>query len=128
MADRTAADVRLCDLLHFDGCLYAGRDAKFFERILQSDGIDDGREHAHVVSRRTVHPTLAALETSPDIAATYNDSDLDTGIAGFLDLASQSIYDLRIDTKSFVAGHRFTRQFQHDSLILLVFCCHCTPP
>ena len=59
-------------------------------------------------------------------AATYNDSDLDTGIAGFLDLASQSIYDLRIDTKSFVAGHRFTRQFQHDSLILLVFCCHCT--
>ena len=62
------------------------------------------------------------------IAANTNDSDLDTGIAGFLDLASQSIYDLRIDTKSFVAGHRFTRQFQHDSLILLVFCCHCTPP
>ena len=55
MTDSPAADIRFCYLLHSNGCLYARNDAVLFDGILQSQGIHDRCQHAHIVGRYAVH-------------------------------------------------------------------------
>src|SRR5580765_3292578 len=49
MANRAASNERLRDLVHLDGCHHASVDGSFFKRVLQSQGVDHGGEHTHMV-------------------------------------------------------------------------------
>ena len=58
-APRDADHERLGDLRHRDRALHARGRAEFFQRVLQRQGVDDGREHAHVIARRALDAALA---------------------------------------------------------------------
>src|SRR5260370_4242891 len=75
MPHRPPPNVRLRNLMHLDRRHNATEKASLFNSILQSDGIDDGGEHAHVIGGHPVHVDRllghAAVEvpTSDDDAA-----------------------------------------------------------
>jgi hypothetical protein len=67
-----------------------------FEGILQGEGVNYGGEHAHVVGGITIHATFAAGRgTSPDIAATNDDGQLEGGREDIADLMSEPASDDR---------------------------------
>ena len=80
MPDGTAANVGLGDLAHLDGAHDATVHAGLLEGVLQGEGVDDGGEHAHVVSLGAVHAISRTLDATVDVAATDYDSDLDAGL------------------------------------------------
>ena len=67
VAGGSADDERLGEVLHFDGGLHADFDAEFLEGGHEGEAVDDGREHAHVVSLRTIHASASASHAAPDM-------------------------------------------------------------
>lgn len=128
MANGAAADIGFRNLPHFNGGLHAGGYAQFFQRILQSHGVDNCSQHAHVVGGCTVHAALAAFQASPDVAAAYDYSHFYARFAGFLDFPGQPVNHFRINAESLVVGQRLTGQFQHNSFVMFRFSFHGTPP
>src|SRR2546425_214428 len=59
MPHGAASDVGLGQLLHADRRHHPGIDALLFEDVLQRQGVDHGREHAHVVGGHAIHALLA---------------------------------------------------------------------
>ena len=95
--DRAAPDERLGHGAHLDRGHHAGDDAVLLERVLQSQGIDDGCQHAHVVSRGPVHPTGAGCEASEDIASADDDGSLDAQSLDLSHVQRDSRRDGRVD-------------------------------
>ena len=89
-----AANEGFGDVFHLDRGHDAGLDAGLFERVLESEGVDDGGEHAHVVGRIAVHPAFTGGRgTTPDVAAADDDRQLQGGRDDFLDLLGQMTGD-----------------------------------
>ena len=75
--DRPAADVRLGDL----GCGQRREDAGVraapLERVLEREGVQQGREHPRVVRGRAVHALRGGLHAAVDVPRADHDRDLD---------------------------------------------------
>jgi hypothetical protein len=96
MAEGSASDKGFGHIIHFDRGHHSGFDAGMFEGILQGEGVNYGGEHAHVVGGITIHATFAAGRgTSPDIAATNDDGQLEGGRKDIADLMSEPASDDR---------------------------------
>ena len=78
MADGSAKDERLRDVLHFNRGLDADWNSALLELALQSEAVDDGGEHAHVIGGRAIHSAVTGGKAAPDIAAAHDDGDLDS--------------------------------------------------
>src|SRR5688572_3226824 len=78
--------------------------AERLEGVLQGQGVDDRREHAHVVSGRFLDAGVGILElrAAKDIAAADDDADLAPAIRGLLDLP-RDVRDL-LHTDAALAG------------------------
>ena len=55
MSYRFLSDIRLSDLFHIYGCLYAHRTTKTFEHVCYSKRIHSGSKHTYMVSSYSVH-------------------------------------------------------------------------
>ena len=86
MPHRAPPNIGFRDLLHLNRRLHARGDADAFERILQGERVDDGREHAHVIGVRAVHAGRFVRFPAPDVAATDDDRDRNAEPRDFGDL------------------------------------------
>ena len=76
VAHGAAANVGLGDLVHLDCGHDATEEAEFFDGVLKGDGVNDGREHAHVVGGDTVHVDGLLGDAAEEVTATNDDADL----------------------------------------------------
>ena len=90
MCIRDRADIGLGKFLHFDGRLYAGGDAQVFQRVLQRQRVDGGRQHPHVVGVDAIH--AYANPSAPYIARAHHDAQLDAQIIGCLLYTSRALF------------------------------------
>ena len=90
VADGAAADERLGDRAHLDGGDDPRDHVLLLERVLQREGVDDRRQHAHVVGRRAVHAARARGDAAEDVAAADDDGRLDAHALDFGDVLARS--------------------------------------
>ncbi len=83
-------------------------DAGLFDGVLQRDGVDDGREHAHVVGGDAVHMDGLFGDAAKEVAAANNDADLAAGACCIRDLVGDCIDKYRIYTKTAASGQSFS--------------------
>src|SRR4051794_38094709 len=100
MSQRAPPDERLCDLVHLDGGHHTRVDLLLFERILQGDTVDDGGEHAHVISCHAVHTTCLHRHPAKEISATYHDGNLASQHVNIFDLFRDLMDADRVHTES----------------------------
>jgi hypothetical protein len=117
VADGSAADVRLGDLVHRDRAHHPGRHAGPLEGILQRESVHHGREHPDVVAGRTVHAARRRREAAEDVAAADDDADLDAEPMDLGDLSCDERAERGIDAVGTIAEQRLTRQLQEDPLV-----------
>src|SRR5690348_1538779 len=96
MADGTAPDVGLGDLVHFDRSHYAGRNALFLERILKCQRIYNRRQHAHMVARHAIHILCRRCYAAEKVAAAYYEPYLHSGMRYFRNLGRKGSDSLRV--------------------------------
>ena len=117
VADGAAADERLGDRAHLDGGHDARDDALLLERVLQREGVDDGRQHAHVVGRRAVHAAGAGRQAAEDVAAADDDGGLDAEALDLADVARDARGDRRIDAELLLAHEGFAGQLEERAFV-----------
>ena len=125
VAHGAAADVGLGDLAHLDGGLHAalhvaavGRaaHAQALDGVLHGQGVEDGREHAHVVGRGAVHLDHGALAAAPDVAAADDQGDLQAADGQVHDLAGDLLDGFRAESLA-VFAQRLAGELDQYALI-----------
>lgn len=111
---RPAPDVRLRHLPHLQRRHHPRRDPLPLQRVLQGQGVDHRRQHAHVVALRPVHPGGRALEPTENVAAAHHDPHLHAQVVELCQLAGGQLHDPRVQAKSVGPGQRLAAEFQHD--------------
>src|SRR4029077_2412164 len=106
------------DLRHLDRGHRARRDAGALQRVLQRQGVDDGREHPHVVAGGAVEAALGCREAAEDVAATDDEGDLHAHLMHSLDLRGDRLHHLEIDAVVTFAAKRLTAQLEQDAVVL----------
>jgi hypothetical protein len=76
VSDGAAKDKRFSNLIHRDRTLHPRGDAHFFQTVHESERVDDGGEHAHVVAGGPVDPAFFARQATEDIPAPDDDPHL----------------------------------------------------
>ncbi len=119
VADGAQRDERLGDLGHGDRGLDPGRLPDGFEGVLEGEGVDDRREHAHVVGAGPVHPSGRAAHAPPDVAAADDDRELDAELAARVgNLLGDALDNRGVDAVAGRGvGERLTRELQHRSAV-----------
>ena len=92
-------------------------DALLFERVLQRQRVDDGRQHAHVVGGRPIHPAGAGGHAAEDVAAADDDGRLDAHALDFGHVLRDLGGDIGIDAVGLFAHEGFAGDFEEDSLV-----------
>src|SRR6185437_14876058 len=117
MANGAAANERFGDLGHGNGRLHARGDADFFQSILQSQRVDDSREHAHVIAGGALNAAFAAGQAAKDISATDDDHDLNAQFANFADLLGHAVDSSARNADAGFAAQRLAAEFQQNSFV-----------
>jgi hypothetical protein len=87
-------------------------DFEFFEGILQCEGIHNGGQHPHMIRGNAIETLSAGGKSAEDVSTTDDDADFDTQIMDVLDLAGDSLDDLRIDSEPLISHQSFTTELQ----------------
>jgi hypothetical protein len=117
VADGATPDERLGYGSHLDGGDDAGHDVLLFERVLQGQGVDHGRQHAHVVGRRPIHAARAGRHAAENVTAADDDGGLDAHSQDFGDVTCDLRRHGRIDAVGLLAHQGFAGKFQEDAFI-----------
>ena len=117
MAHRAPPDKRLGNLFRLDGAQHARKHACFFERVLQSQCVDDRREHAHVVARRAVDLKSLLPGAAEDIASADHDRRLHAQFVYILEFARDGLNRFAVDTESLRPLERLSGELQQDPLV-----------
>ena len=117
VANGAAPDERLGHLVHLDGAHHARPDALFLQRILQSQGIDDRGQHAHVIGGNAVHGLGLLGHAAEEIAAADHDGDLDSQTMYFGDFRRDLVHASVINTEALSGGQRLTGDFQKNAFV-----------
>ena len=72
MANSTAADKRLSNLLHFNGRLQSRFHTHLFESSLKGHAVDHGGQHTHIITLSPIHSTTFRLYAPKNIATAYH--------------------------------------------------------
>ena len=115
---RSAPDVRLRHLRHLDRRHGARGDASAFESVLQGQGVDHRREHAHVVAGGAVEPAVAGGQAAEDVATANHQRYLHAHLMHALHLGGDRLYDLEIDAVITRAAERLAAELQQDAVEL----------
>src|SRR4051812_2842076 len=115
VAHRAAADVGLGDLADVERRLHAGVDVELLERVLELQGVQDDREHPHVVRGRAVHALGRARDAPVDVAGPQHDRDLDAAVVHDLDLGRDRLQARRVGAVVQVAHEGLAGQLEQDA-------------
>ncbi len=119
MTDGAATDVRLSHLRHVDRGLDSSRLSQPLERVLQSQRVDDCRQHPHVVGLGPVHARPGTGHPAPDVATADHDCDVDAdALARVDDLVSHVVGDASVDPVADLARERLAGDLQQDAAVL----------
>ena len=105
---RLAQDERLRDGDHVQRRLHAHGHAALLDRVLHGEGVDDRRQHAHVVGGGAVH--ARALPAAPEVAAAQHDADLHAHVVHADELVDDAGDDLFVQPEPLFAGERLARE------------------
>ena len=97
VAQRAAVDEGLGDALAGERGHHARREAGLLDRVLEGEGVDDRREHAHVVAGAAVDAERLARRAAEDVAAAEHDRDVRAHVLDGLHLGGHPRDDLRVD-------------------------------
>ena len=98
-------------------CTYI--QAMLLQSICHSDGVHHRSQHAYIVSRGAIHASHTCLGTSPDVAATHNNGNLQIALLlSFGNLACDASHDFRGNIVSAaLCTQSLTAQFEQDTLV-----------
>src|SRR5712692_4620816 len=116
--DGAAPDVWLGDLGHLDRRHGARRDASPLQGILQGERVDDGGEHAHVVTGGAVESAFARGQATKDVAAPDDERDLHAHLVHALDLARDRLHHREIDAVVARSTKRLAAQLEQYAGVL----------
>ena len=75
-------------------------DALLFERVLQRQAVDDGRQHAHVVAGGAVDRKRFLARAAKDVAAADDDGHLHAQVVHFLHFAGNAVDGFGVNAES----------------------------
>src|SRR5690554_5871366 len=101
VADGAPADIRLGNCMHLDRRLYPGHQAHAFHRVHQSQRIDHGGKHAHIICGCAIHPAVQSTASTPQVAGPDHNRHIDSHLMDFFH-AFGDVFCLQwVDTVSF---------------------------
>src|SRR3954452_21362566 len=115
VAHRATADVGLGDLADVERRLHARVDLELLERVLQLQGVQDDREHPHVVRGRAVHALGRARDAAVDVAGPQHDRDLDAAVVHALDLGRDGLQPTGVGAVVQLAHEGLAGQLEQDA-------------
>ena len=74
-----------------------------------------------MVGGNTIEALRAGCQATKDISAADHDGDLDAELVNILNLAGNSLNDLRLDAEALIAHQRFAAEFQQHPVDIWVF-------
>src|SRR5205085_4520858 len=92
-------------------------DAELFERILQGQRIDHGRQHPHIIAGSSLDASLAAGKAAENIATTNDDDNLDAQLANFPNLFGHVLDRFGSNAHAAIAAEGLAAQFQEDPAV-----------
>ena len=118
MPDRAAANERLADAVDADGGLHARGLAHALHGFLERDGVDHGRQHAHVVGCGAGNiPILGKRRPADEIPPAHNDGKLHAHL-GDLDALTGDILQFgRFDAERALVTESLPTDFQENARI-----------
>jgi hypothetical protein len=121
VAHGAAADPRLADAVDADG----GEDprglAHLFHGFLERQGVDDGREHPHVVGGRAVDVAVFGEGRAADeVAAPDDDGELDAGLPDLGALGGDVLQVVGLEAEAPLVAEPFAADLEQDALELQV--------
>jgi hypothetical protein len=114
MANRTAADVGLGHLGDRHRREHTGVNAHLLQCVLESERVEHGGEHAHVVGGGPVHSLGRTLEAAVDVPGADHDRHLDLAVADLADLVRDPLDLVRVGAVVEVAHQRLPGELQQD--------------
>ena len=70
---------------------------------MQSETVDEGGQHAHVVGGDTVHSLGGCCDTAKDITTTNDDGRFHAELVDLMDLLCHHLEDLGVDPKGLLS-------------------------
>src|SRR5580704_3696826 len=117
MAHGAAANEGFADLMHLDGALHASMDLSFFERVLQSKGVEDGGEHAHVIAGGAVDFKAFLAGAPEDISSANHDGDLHAEFIYFAKFFGDGVDGAAVDAEALRTLQRFAGEFEENAVV-----------
>ena len=118
VSQRAAVDEGLGDALAGERRHHAGREAGLLDRVLECEGVDDRRQHAHVVAGAAVDAELLARCAPEDVAAAEDDRDVRAHLLHGLHLRGHPGHDGRVDAASGRAVEEdLAAELEQDALV-----------
>jgi hypothetical protein len=117
VTNRPPPDERLGDRAHLERRHDARVDLPLLEGVLQSEGVDDRREHPHVVARDPVDALRRGRDAPDDVSTADDDGQLHSETRDFRDLVGHARDHRRLDAEGLAAEERLPGEFQQDPAI-----------
>src|SRR6266481_4485532 len=115
MPQGAAANERFRHLVHFQRGHNTGEHTLLFEGILQSERVDHGGQHAHVVGGNAVHIAGLLGHAAKEVSSAYYNGDLRPQFVNFSDFARNLVNTAGFNPKTFVASQGLTGKFEQDT-------------
>ena len=107
--------------MHLNGRHDAAKETQLFDRVLQRNGVDHSREHAHVVGRDAVHVDGLLRDATKEVAAADDDADLAAERVNGGNLSSHFVNKDGVDAETAACGQCFARDLEEDSFVHVRF-------
>ena len=115
VTQRPLANEGLTDVVHRDGRHHPALGANILQRGPHGQRVDDCGQHAHLVSRRPLHPLGGAGNPAEDVAATNHQTDLRSQLHHTFDLVCDARDISRVEPVTAIAHQGFTRNLQQNA-------------
>ena len=117
LADGFGPDVGVTDPLQGDGRHQTGIHISTMQGITHGQTVHHGCQHTHVVAHHAVHARFGKTGTTEQVAATDDQTDLNTQLNQLLDLLGHPIQHRRINAETLGALQGFTTQLQKNTSV-----------
>jgi hypothetical protein len=112
MSESPAADKHFRYLLNHNRGLSAGDNSRFFQSILEGQGIEYRGQHSGIIGGHPVHAAAGDVCPTPEITASNYYSHGDSCLRHILNLFSDMFQDSRVYTGVSFTREGFTAQFE----------------
>jgi hypothetical protein len=115
MPDGAPPDERLRHLIHLNRRLHAGVDFLLFEGVLQSERIDHGSQHSHVIGGNAVHVSSLVGHAAEKIAAAHHNRKLHSQLVHVGQFRRDLVDAGSLDAKALVCRQCLTGKLEQNA-------------